>query len=273
MKPKTTTLLIILSLQVNLLIASNDNYPFGGRAAGMGNAAVTLYDFFAVSHNQAGLAKMNHMAAGVYFENRFLVEELSFGAGAFVLPTQSGVLGISFTYFGFELYNETKIGLAYARDFGDRFSTGLQLNYHNTGIGENYGNKGNLTVEMGFIFQLTDQLSLGAHLFNPTRAKIGEFADERIPTIFKTGLSYTFSEKVIMAGEVEKSINKNPSLKAGIEYRITDPVYVRVGVGTQPATNAFGFGLQLGNLNLDLATSYHHILGYSPQLSFIYHFK
>jgi hypothetical protein len=273
MKPKPTFFLILLFLQFHPLFASNDNYPFGGRAAGMGNAAVTLYDFFALSHNQAGLARMEHKAVGVYFENRFLVEELSFGAAAFVMPTQSGVFGVSFTYFGFELYNETKIGLAYARDFGERFSAGLQLNYHNTGIGEDYGNKGNLTVEMGFIFQLTQQLSLGAHLFNPTLAKIGEFADERIPTIFKTGLSYTFSEKVIVAGEVEKSINKNPSLKAGIEYHITEPLYIRMGVGTQPATNAFGFGLKLGSLNLDLATSYHHILGYSPQLSFVYYFK
>ncbi|TVQ94631.1 MAG: DNA-binding protein, partial [Bacteroidetes bacterium] len=64
-----------------------------------------------------------------------------------------------------------------------------------------------------------------------------------------------------------------PVFRTGIEYRISDPLYIRGGIGTNPTTNAFGFGLELGNLNLDIATSFHHVLGYSPQLSFIYHFK
>jgi hypothetical protein len=270
MKPIFTCILVLLAM---VTYPSNDNYPFGGRAAGMGNATVALYDFWAVSHNQAGLANITSPAAGVYFENRYQVKELSLGAGAFVLPASSGVFGLSFTYFGFELYNETKVGLAYARNFGDRFSAGVQLNYHNTGIGEDYGNQGNLTAELGFIFKITRQLSLGAHLFNPGQTKIGDYADERIPTIFRTGISYQFSDKVIVAAETEKNINDPLIFKAGIEYRVIDMLYLRGGLGTNPATNAFGFGLELGNLNIDFATSFHYILGYSPQLSFVYHFR
>lgn len=266
-------LLLLFLLISPHLRASNDNYPFGGRAAGMSNASVTLYDFWSVSHNQAGLARMENLAVGVYFENRFLAEELNFGAGAVVYPTRSGVLGVSFTYFGFELYNETKIGLAYARDFGERFSIGMQLNYQNTSIGENYGNKGNITAELGAIFHLLPQLSIGAHIFNPARAKIGDFADERIPTILKTGLGYEFSERVLVVVEAEQSINHEPVFKAGIEYQIIDPLYVRGGIGTNPNSNSFGFGLEMKNLQIDLATSYHYILGYSPQISMIYNFK
>ena len=270
---KKNTLFIVLMIAAMETYAANDNYSFGGRAAGMGDAAVTLYDFWAISHNQAGLARIQNSAAGVYLENRFLLAELSFGAGAFVYPTTSGVFGFNFTYFGFELYNETKIGLAYARDFGERISTGIQLNYHYTGIGEDYGNKGNLTFELGAIFHILPELSIGVHLFNPTRAKIGDFADERIPTIFKTGFGYEFSERVMVIAEVEKSVNLDPVFKVGVEYRITDPIYLRGGIGTNPTTNSFGFGLELGNLSIDLATSYHYVLGYSPQISFVYHIK
>jgi hypothetical protein len=266
------TLLLVFNI-LHSSFSANDNYLFGGRAAGMGNAAVTLYDFWAVSHNQAGLARMENMAAGVYFENRFLVKELSLGAGAFVLPTHSGVFGVSFNYFGFELFNESKVGLAYARTFGERFSAGIQLNYNNTYIAEDHGSRGNLTFEMGAIFHILPQLSIGAHIFNPTRAKIADFADERIPTIFRTGLSWEFSEKVVVIAETEKSINHAPVFRAGIEYHISDPIYLRGGIGTNPASNAFGFGMALGNLKMDIATSFHHVLGYSPQLSFVYHFK
>ncbi len=268
-------LTIIFSVVSGIYTAycTNDNYPFGGRAAGMGNAAVTLYDPWAVSHNQAGLAQMENSAAGVYFENRFLVQELSLGAGAFILPTHSGVFGASFTYFGFELYNESKVGLAYARGFGERFSAGIQLNYHNTYIAEDYGNKGALTVEMGAIYHIVKGLSIGAHIFNPTRAKIAEFADERIPTIFRTGLSYEFSQKVMVVVETEKSINHDPVFKFGIEYHITEPFYIRGGIGTNPTSNSFGFGLELGKLKVDLASSFHHVLGYSPQVSFLYEMR
>jgi hypothetical protein len=267
---------ILMSLTIlfpGIALSSNDNYPLGGRAAGMGNAAVTLYDLWAISHNQAGMAKIEHTSAGIYFENRYQVREMSLGAVALALPTKSGVFGISFTYFGFELYNETKTGLAYSRHFSERFSTGLQLNYHYTAIGEDYGNRGNITFEAGIIYKILPQLYLGAHLFNPTQASIGEFKDDRIPTIFRTGIAYEFSDIVIIAIETEKSMEHTPVFKGGIEYRVSDPVYLRGGIGTNPTSNSFGFGIYMGNLNIDFATSFHHILGYSPQLSFVYLFK
>ena len=265
--------IIVMGMIPILIQAANDNYPFGGRAAGMGNAAVSLYDFWAVSHNQAGLARLQNMAAGVYFENRFLIEELSFGAGAFAYPTPSGVVAFSFTYFGFDLYNESKMGLAYSRDFGERFSAGLQLNYHHVSIAGDYGSKGGITFEAGVIYQILPELSIGTHLFNPTRTKTADFANERIPTIFRTGLSYTFSEKVIVVAEAEKSVNYPVVFRAGVEYRLIESVSVRGGIGTRPTTNAFGFGLEWGNLMIDIAASFHHVLGYSPQLSFVYEFR
>ncbi len=267
------TFLVIFVTAVSSLTAANDNYPFGGRASGMGNAAVPLYGFWAISHNQAGLARLETMSAGVYFENRFLARELNFGAGALAYPSTYGVLGFNFTHFGFDLYNETKVSLSYARSFGERFSSGLQLNYHNTYIADDYGNTASFTFELGFIFEILPGLHIGAHIFNPTRTPIGDFADERIPTIFRTGFSYEFSDRVILVAETEKSINHNPAFRAGVEYQITESLFLRGGIGTQPTTNAFGFGMKMGNLTIDMAMSFHHILGYSPQLSLMYKFR
>jgi len=267
---------IALLLPLIILFAksygSSDNHLFGGRAAGMGNAAVTLYDFWAVSHNQAGLARIDRPTAGVYFENRFMTQELSLGAGAFVLPTKSGVFGLSFNVFGFELYSESKVGLAYARTFGERLSTGVQLNYNNTFIANDYGSTGNFTFEAGIIFEIIPKLNIGVHVFNPTATKISDYSDERIASVIRTGLSWKFSEKVFIIVETEKSGNHEPVFRSGIEYHITDPIYIRAGIGTKPTTNSFGFGLELGLLKMDIATSYHHVLGYSPQIGFVYQF-
>ncbi len=269
---KYSIIIIIFLLNIDFVYPANDNYPFGGRQAGMANAAVTLYDFWAVSHNQAGLALEDNIAAGVYYENRFGIKELGMSAGAFVLPTGAGVFGFSFTYFGFSLYNESKAGLAYSRQFGDNLSTGLQLNYLAARIAEDYGAKHSMTFEMGAIYELIPDLYVGAHVFNPVKAKISDYNDERIPTIIRFGMSYIFSEQVIVILETEKDIYKPYSFKLGIEYKIADPVYVRGGIGTDNNQNAFGAGLHLGNFRIDVSASYHSVLGYSPQFSFIYEF-
>lgn len=252
------------------LLAAGDNYLFGGRTAGMANAAVSLYDFWAVSHNQAGLARLESTTAGVYFENKFLLDALSFGAAAVAYPTSSGVLAFSFTHFGFDLYSENKVGLGFARDFSDRFSAGVQLNYHHSRLAEDYGSSGNVTFELGAIFEILPDLHIGAHLFNPARAKVADYANERIPTILRTGFSYTFSEKVIVVLEAEQSTEQKATFKAGFDYQIVDHFSIRGGVGTHPTSNAFGFGFRMGKLQIDLASSYHYVLGYSPQASLVY---
>ncbi len=267
-----TLALVVMLFFVNprQLAATGDNYLFGGRTAGMANAAVSLYDFWAVSHNQAGLARLENPTAGVYFENKFLLDALNFGAAAVAYPTSSGVLAFSFTHFGFDLYGENKVSLGFARDFGERFSAGIQLNYHHARLAEDYGSTGNITFELGAIYEVLPDLHIGVHLFNPTRAKVADYANERIPTILRTGFSYAFSEKVIVVLEAEQSSEQKATFKAGIDYQIIDHFSIRGGIGTQPTSNAFGFGFQLGRLQIDLASSYHYVLGYSPQASLVY---
>ncbi len=266
-------LLVFILLTPFCLKSANDNYLFGGRPAAMGNAAVTLYDLWAVSHNQAGLAGIENIVAGIYMENRFLIPELNFGAGAVAMPAAGGVFGLSFTHFGYSLYNENKVGLSYSRFFGEKFSAGVQLNYHHLSIGSDYGSKSTMTVELGAIYEVIDNLHIGFHLFNPTMTKVADYDNERIPTIMRGGFSYTFSDQVIFVFETEKDISLDAVYKAGIEYHIIEPIYLRAGIGTNPTANSFGFGLVLGNFHLDLSSSYHHVLGYSPQLGMIYEFK
>lgn len=258
------------------LFAANDNYPFGGRQAGMGNAAAAVYDFWALSHNQAGLAKMNRPTGGFYFENRFMVKEMGLGAAAFALPVNSGVFGLSLSYFGYTQYHESKAGLAYARSFGERLSAGVQFNYMYTYVGGNLDNAaGTISLEAGLIYELLPGLNIGAHIFNPARAKLksaGNLYDEYIPTIMRLGMAYMFSEKLLISLETEKDINRKPVYKAGAEYKIAERFFVRGGIGTNPTQNAFGFGMHTGTFIIDLSASFHQVLGYSPQASIIVEF-
>jgi len=263
--------------------SSNQNVPIGGRSAAMGNATVCLSDFWSVHNNQAGLASQQYIAGGFYFENRFMVKEMSLQTAAVILPTRSGVFGMNLSYFGYTQYNEKKIGLAYGRSFSDKFSAGIQLDYLSTSLGDQYGSRHLVTFELGIQSKLTDELTIGAHIFNPTRVKLTDDKNERVPTIFKLGMAYSFTDDLLITLETEKDLDYKPAVRGGLEYTIINEAIVRLGYSTIPSTSGsenfsissiytFGFGLELNNFNIDFASSVHQTLGWSPQISIVYVF-
>jgi hypothetical protein len=277
-------ILILLLFCTGKLCFAQTNAPIGGRSAGLGHASATLSDVWSVHNNQAGLAGMDGPAAGIYYENRFLVQEMSLKAASFVLPTHSGTFGINFNSFGYVSYNEMKAGLAYGRKFGKVFSAGVQLDYLRTHIAENYGNQDAFTFEVGIRTELTKQFILAAHVFNPIRVKIQSETNDRVPAVFKLGVSYELSEKILLALETEKESDFKPLIRGGLEYRIIDLATVRMGYSTLPSTSgsdsfsvasvySFGFGLNIQKFSFDLSSSWHQVLGWSPMVSFIYNFR
>lgn len=261
------TLLIGFS---QFLSAQIGNDMLGARSAALGGYNATLSDVWSTNNNQAGLGFMEDMTGGIYYENRFLLSETSYKAGAFVMPVKTGALGLSVSSFGYELYNETKAGLSYGQRFGDKFSVGVQLNYLNTKLTQEYGSKTAITGAIGAIAKLSDELTLGVHLYNPTRSKLTNDNNERIPTIMKLGLDYKFSDKVMFVVSTEKDVDFDARVNAGIEYHITEIFYLRGGISTNPTQYAFGAGMQLKHFKVDLSSSFHQTLGMTPAISIIY---
>lgn len=267
-----STIIFISLLSALSAKAGNDKIPAGGRSSAMGSASVSLSDFWSVHNNQAGLAGFTNTAAGIYFENRFMMKELSRKVAAFVIPSRSGVFGVAYDNFGSTLYNESKIGLAFARSFGSNFSAGIQLDYLNTHLSENYGNHAAFTFEAGILARVNKNLVIGAHVFNPLNVKLSGETNERIPAIIRLGAGYNFSEILLLTSEIEKNIDMETRIKSGVEYHVVKQGIVRAGITTNPTTFSFGFGLDLKKLKIDLASTVHQVLGYSPQLSISYYF-
>ena len=266
-------LLISLISFINPAKAGNENYSLGARSAGIANASVCLTDIWAVHHNQAAMADLKDIEAAIFYENKFLVKELGLKAVAFVLPTKGGVFGFSLSQFGYQLYKESKVGLAYSKKFGDILSAGVQMDYLNTYIAEGYGSKGDFAAEAGLRAKLTKGLYIGFHAYNFNRAKLADYNNEHIPVIFRLGLQYSFSDKVFLAAETEKDIDFKPVFKTGIEYHAVKQVYFRIGIATNPLMNTFGFGMDFNRIRVDLAASMDPVLGVSSQVAVIGHFK
>ena len=95
-------------------------------------------------------------------------------------------------------------------------------------------------------------MTIGAHVFNPTRSKISDYNDERLPTIIRFGGDYDFSDKVKVAVETEKDMAQKAVFKAGIEYKPVKEFYLRAGIGTNPTLTCFGFGINLKNFKISV---------------------
>ncbi|MCX7744237.1 MAG: hypothetical protein N2167_06690 [Flavobacteriales bacterium] len=249
------------------------NSPVGARSAALGNASVSLSDVWSSFNNQAGLAWLNQMEAAVYYENRFLLPELSSQGLALVIPIKKiGCFDLNFNRFGYSQYNENKFGLAYARNFGPIFSAGIQFNIHWIHIGEGYGDLVTASGEISFQVKPLSRWVIAAHVFNPTRTPLADYNREKIPTIFRLGTSYAFHEKVLATSELQADLDFHPIIRLGVEYHAIEQLFFRIGFSSNPVSPTFGFGLMIKGFKLDAAAAWQPILGFSPQASLSYKF-
>lgn len=243
-----------------------------GKFAGMGDASVMLHSFWSVYGNQAGLAQIENPTVGIGYFQQFLTWQTGTQTDAIVIPTNTGNFAFSFERYGYSLYSENNFGLAFARKLGEYFSASLQFDYFFYHQSEDYGNRGTFLFETGLIAAPTSKFYIGVHLYNPTRAKLANYQDERIPTRMRFGLGYRFNEFVLFTVETEKELEQKARFKSGIEYQAFDNLFLRTGLLTQPNQFSAGVGYQVKKLSTELAVITHETLPLSTQIAITYKF-
>lgn len=269
---KKLLLLIILILSTSGLFAYDLIHPLGGRAAAMGGSSVASQGLWAMQNNPAGMANLERISLGLYYENRRMLPETAYKCGAFALPTKFGCLGLSFNQFGSWKYNENKFGLAYAKDFGRYLQIGVQLDYLMLKIGNDYGTFNAFTFELGLQSQVTEKLTLGTYIFNPVNFSFEQTLNhEKLPIVMRFGLAYKFTKDFIGQCEIEKNTEKEGvSLRGGLEYEAFKQFYIRAGVQTNPGILSFGLGYTIRFAQINVAAQLHNELGASVQIGMIF---
>jgi len=233
--------------------------------------AYTLHytDAFSFSANQASLAKIEMLSAGIYGERRFLLKELSLYQAAFALPTGSGSFGLQGSYAGSTEYNETGLGLAYGRKLGSKLDIGAQFNYHAIKVA-GYGTASAINFEGGLLFHVTEQFHVGIHFYNPTGTAFQKNEDEKLPAIYTAGLGYEVSNKFFISGEIQKVEDEDLNVNAGMQYSFDEKLFARAGFTSAASSYFLGLGVMLKNFRLDATASVHPQLGITPGLLLLF---
>lgn len=245
----------------------------GGRCVSMGNCSVAFCDFWSIQNNPSGLAGLQSLSVGISYENRFLMKELSYSNAALAIPINIGTLGVSYSRFGFENYNENNVGLAFARDFGPYLKMGLKLDYLSFRFSGDYATRRTATFEMGIQSNITDELCVGVYIFNPINVKLKTIYNQHIPIVFKLGLSYKITKDFIMAAEVEYDSDRKMDYRFGLEYLTTKDFYIRAGVHTNPGTACVGVGYTVNRVIIDVSATMNQMTGTTFQASLIFKIK
>ena len=186
------------------------------------------------------------------------------------VPVQGGAFGLSINAFGFELFKERKIGLAYARKMSDKLRVGLQLNYESLAFGDVYGNSYTMTFEGGFQYSLNDQFVLAGHVVNPNKSKYRGAPELAGPSELRGGVRYLFSDNIFVVGEARKNSEEDVRLLFGTEFQVVDFLIVRLGVSTEPTLMSFGLGFNYRAFHFALSSDYHNELGITPTFALRY---
>jgi hypothetical protein len=257
--------LFIISFLVFKLQGQAVRTPVAARYVGLGAYSINHVDVFSFTSNQAVLARIKNISAGIYGEKRFLLAAVNLYSAVLALPTQHGNFGIEADYFGFKNYNESQLGVAYARSLGSKLDIGIKFNYYTFRV-PRYANATALDFELGVITHLTDKLHAGIHVYNPAGGKFSKLENEKLSSAYKFGMGYDASERFLVSTEIIKEEEKPVNVNAGFQYNFMKQFFVRAGIATETTNSYAGAGIKWKSLRLDFTGSYHPQLGFTPGL-------
>jgi hypothetical protein len=258
--------LLSLALQFIIVLPAQTRRPFN-ISAGTNGIDTSVICFAA---NPAALGHLNYTGAAICSERKFFLPELnSFYAGA-AFPADHGGFALNAFYSGFNLYNETQLGLAYGRQIGDAVSIGLRFNYNSIRIA-GYGKASAVSFETGVLLRLTDKIFAAVDIDNPAGGKFGKGNQEQLPSVYTAGFGYAASQKFYFSIDIIKEEGEMVSVNAAFQYKPAPQLLVKCIV----SGNAIGMAARFSfsTFHVEVAAGYHQQLGVTPGLLLLFNFK
>lgn len=229
-------------------------------------------DVFSATNNQASVADLKTGGFAVYGERRYMFEELKAFTSVLAIPTKSGTIGFQGDYFGGAGFNESELGLFYARKVTKAVDVGVQFNYYNVRIA-GYGTASAMNVEVGAIIHLTASLHAGLHIYNPTGSKLGNTGNEKLAEVYKAGVGYEASPQLFISAEVVKQEQQRIAVNAAMQYNLHKNIFLKTGISTLLNNIYGGISYQFAIARVEAYAAYHPQLGLTPGIMLIVNFK
>ena len=226
-------------------------------------------------NNPAMLAYVEKIELKTAFDNRFLLKELSTKSIQAGFHTKPINIGVSFSYYGYQLFHEMLAGVDFARNFGDKFSLGIGFDYYTVFFQADNEYRGALLGRLGLSAKLAPSFALGFSTFNPFQNHVKtDFVTKRVPSVFSLGTEYFFTDDFVWRTQIDKEISSNYRFATGFEYCILDFLTAKLGgYALEYFVPCLGFGLVLKDYAANLNCELNPVLGLCTMITLGYKFK
>jgi hypothetical protein len=258
--------ILVLALFPVVAQSGFEKNGWGTRAIGLANAYVAIADDpWAVCYNPAGLTKISSVQWSAFLSPaQFGMSELRTVCAGATIPTSVGTGGIVIDYFGYDLYRETSIGVAFGMRVNEWVALGATAHYRRLAI-QGYGNSARFVFDAGGIAFVTEDVRLGWCWKNMTQSTMGE-QSEQLPQILSMGVCYEIAEHSRLTAELEKDKRYPIIKKFGFEQQFLDVLYARFGMSDNPDRFSCGFGIRMASCEFSYAGYSHPQLGWTHQV-------
>lgn len=267
---KKLSILLLLLLPTALLLAVFDDYQPSARARALGGAFTGVADdISALYFNPAGLQDIK-LEAQVGFSNLYgqafsEFKTASLGVG---LPKKLGSLGLGVRMLDVDYGDETLMseqtwtvahGFNIQEDVHSRISLGYAVNYYRLQFVDDDEDSA-LGLDLGVTAFLHGRTRLGFTVSNLNQAVMGDANQSVLPSKLALAVAYIPYDRVTTTIEVKKDFAQETEFMGGVEVWLFEPLAVRFGVHSNPATFSGGIGLNIEGIKLDLAYTAHAVL-------------
>jgi len=267
MPPVAARAALILSFLLSSLShAAFEISAAGPRSASLGNAvAAAPPDGWTPFLNPAGAAFCGSVSICVFHvPGIFGLAELGFSGAGLSAPLAGAGLAISATGFGWDLYKETSVRLAVAREVSPGLGLGARCLVQRLAI-TGYGSCTTCSLDLGLRIECSRSLAIGGVLTNVTSTTL-HASGELLPQELSGGIWYTPIPELHIAFEAGKEVLSSPEIRCGVEAEILTQLTLRAGIIDAPSIVSGGCAFRLGDITADYAFAYHWVLGTTHEI-------
>lgn len=246
--------------------AAFEKLEIGAKPLSLGNAVVAWQkNPYALYYNPSNIYISDDFYLGLTYRSFYGLHEVSQVNIISNFTVRNVCLALAGNRFGNNLYQEYQFNMGSAYEFTDEASLGLSIQYYLLKIA-NYGNQGCWGINMGFQYQILNELSIGAVATNINKPVMGN-THEKLPQTLSLGFCYTPVSVLKIGFEFYRDVRFNQDYRAGIAYSIAEYLVLCMGVDDQTRSFSLGLGFEIKSVEIDYAVLVHQILGVSYVIS------
>ena len=241
------------------------------RSLSLGNTGVLN----SVLINPALIEFSTDKEVNIEYFNRYSLKELGTINGCFQYPNSYLSTGLHIASFGFDQYRQNMLRLLFGKKLGKNWIAGLAFQYYWIQSELYETTPSRFSTDISIVYSPFDKLLISLLLKDIPSIKITN-KELNIKDLKSYQIQFGFSWKVINNLLITSflGINEYNQIDGGfgLEYKVWDCFYMRVGALLEPLLPTFGIGVDFNHWHFDISAIWHTTLGISSGIGLSYSF-